>query len=873
MSQDNISTVGPASGRRSWWGALAVVALGLVGTFGTASAQSGNNDAELRRLALVYSQQATADYQQAVAWATFNNWPIEHTLPNGSLARIVAVRNGKPIYHVMRDLQTAATITANAVWPGGSLGLSLTGVNTRLGIWDDGLPTHPEFGNRVTSPDNTTQPGFHSTGVAGMMAAGGVNPTARGMAYQSRIDAYNTNNNYSEIATAATNGLRFSNHSYGAAFGWVFGGAGDNRWAWFGDPAVSQTIDWQWGAYLEGSRIYDNIAFNAPMHLMVMAIGNQRGDGPAAGTEHWVWQNNNWTLSTTTRERNGGTTGFDSTPGDTTSKNILVVSACFPLPGGYTGPGSIVPVGFSCWGPTDDGRIKPDVTAPGINLFLPVVGGGYENGGGGTSYSSPAVAGALGLLNDYYRLIKGQDMSSAMARGLVAISANEAGPAPGPDYMFGWGVMNTEGAAKMIGAGSNVLEMRTLTQGQTLNIPMPIAKSGPVRVAISWTDPAGTTSTPALNNTAAKLVNDLDVRLIRESDQTVFQPWTLGGVTNPGAAATPGDNTVDNVEVIQINNAVPGNYTLRITHKGANLAPSGSQAFALIVDRPASDGIRDFVIDPADTVGGTVLNAQLSLIKPAEEDTPVTISTSNSSVITLPPNLVIQAGKDSITFDIPTRTVSRTTTATINVIAAGDSKAQQITLRPMGVGSVSVNPISVVGGTNVTGTVTLNSPAPPGGASVNLLTSNSSAARTTRNWILIPEGATEGIFAITTSPVLNSADVVVTAFRGETSATAPLGVRAPGLLATTPLSATVRSRGSVRLNFALDGVAPSAGAFIALASNNRSVISTPAGVSIARGLRTGSVTLTAGSVNRNTTVRIRVTRLNVTQDVVLTVTP
>ncbi len=857
---------------KSW---LSTIALAILGIATTASAQ--NNNSALQQLAFSYNQQAQADYSQAITWATFNNWPVEQYLPNGSWASIIAVKNGKPIYQITKDLQTAVTITANRVWPGGSLGTSLTGINTRLGVWDDGLPTHAaEFGSRVTSPDNTTNPGGHATNVTGMMAAAGVNANAKGMAYASRIDAYSSFNNFSELATASVAGLRFSNHSYGAVYGWVFGARGDGKWVWFGDPAVDASKDWQWGAYLDGSKNWDTISFNAPAHTLVLAIGNQRGDGPAAGTEHWVFSAGSWTLSTATREVNGGPSGFDTTPGDTTPKNSLVVSACKPLPGGYTGPNSVIAVGFSCWGPTDDGRIKPDLTAPGENLFLPTAGGGYQGGEAGTSFSSPAVCGALGLLNDYYRLFKNQDMTSALARALVCMTANEAGPARGPDYMFGWGLMNTEGAAQVIagaGSGANLMEMRTLSQGQTLNIPIVVAKSGQVKVAISWTDPAGVVNSPALNNTAPRLVNDLDVRLIRENDQTTFQPWTLGGVANPGGAAVAGDNTVDNIEVIDLANATPGNYTIRITHKGANLSPAGSQPFGLIVSKPSSDGIKEFIIDPDDTVGGTTLNAQVSLIQFATEDTDVQFSSSNTTAVTVPTGVQIKSGSDGISVPIITRPVQKTTTVTISVIAAGDSKSIQVTLRPYGVESVTLDPGSVLGGTGVTGTVTLNSPAPLGGASVNLFSSNTKAAQTTRNWILIPTGTTEGTFAIKTYPQLSTVNVNITASRGETSAVGILEVRAPAMVGLTPATANVKSRGTVKVTLTIDGPASSNGAFIAFSSTNRSVLNPPVGITIPSGQKTASVTLTLGSVTKSTTVKLKATRLGITQEMTINVTP
>ena len=67
-----------------------------------------------------------------------------------------------------------------------------------------------------------------------MIASGYIN-TAKGMAYQAQLDAYNWSNDESEMATAAYNGLRISNHSYGTFLGWYWNYFDDDKWAWFGD--------------------------------------------------------------------------------------------------------------------------------------------------------------------------------------------------------------------------------------------------------------------------------------------------------------------------------------------------------------------------------------------------------------------------------------------------------------------------------------------------------------------------------------------------------------------------------------------------------------------------------------------------------------
>ena len=147
---------------------------------------------------------------------------------------------------------------------------------------------------------------------------------------------------------------------------------------------------------------------------------------------------------------NGGT-GYDIIGSWGTAKNILTVGAVNDV-NGYTNPGGVRMSSFSGWGPTDDGRIKPDIVGNGVSVLS--AGSSAPDAYSvlqGTSMSAPGVAGSMLLLQQMYsRLHRGDFMYSSTLKALVIHTAFEAGTANGPDYSFGWGLMNTEGAANHI---------------------------------------------------------------------------------------------------------------------------------------------------------------------------------------------------------------------------------------------------------------------------------------------------------------------------------------------------------------------------------------------------------------------------------------
>ena len=214
------------------------------------------------------------EYARALQLAKQNGWFIRKNTVRGGVIALVGVDElGNPKYVATCDnLIAAATTRANQLWPGGSSGLNLSGssasVKGKMGIWDGGhaLITHVELTGRVLVKDNSAL-SDHATHTTGTLIATGINPIAKGMAFQTQqLISYDFDNDLSTMATEAPS-LIISNHSYGflAGSGWSYDGT---NWDWYGDSTISKTEGYAFGYYDENSQIYDSIAYNAPFYLI-----------------------------------------------------------------------------------------------------------------------------------------------------------------------------------------------------------------------------------------------------------------------------------------------------------------------------------------------------------------------------------------------------------------------------------------------------------------------------------------------------------------------------------------------------------------------------------------------------------------------------
>lgn len=483
---------------------------------------------------------------------------------NGKKYIIYDVINNKAIYIASTNIESAEATRTNFLHNGGGMGLNLQGENMLIGVWEIDYPYfgHIEFQTtsfppslRISSPDydaSTSTIDNHATHVSGTLIASGNNASAKGMAPQASIVSYDANNDAAEASNqASTNALLVSNHSYGVPL--FFNG--------------SQNVsDWVPGCYQGDSVLWDQIHFTYPYYLQVVSAGNSGNSNYSAGLAN----------------------GFDKLTLEKNAKNNLVVAnANNPS---VASDGTLITANInssSSQGPSDDGRVKPDIAGDGTAL-LSSIGTGFQDYGvlSGTSMASPNVAGSLLLLQQLYNDTYSQYMKSATLKGLVCHTADDDSTRPGPDPIFGWGLLNAKAAAELImnsNTDNAILSELSLNQGSTQSFTFG-SSSGNISATICWTDPPGTSQSGILNSPTPALVNDLDIRLIDPDGVTTYLPWKLN-LSNVASLATKGDNSVDNVEKIEFNATTPGIYTVEISHKGL-LDNNTSQDFSLIVSAP-----------------------------------------------------------------------------------------------------------------------------------------------------------------------------------------------------------------------------------------------------------------------------------------------
>ncbi|MEQ1675808.1 MAG: S8 family serine peptidase [Chitinophagaceae bacterium] len=411
---------------------------------------------------------------------------------------------------------------------------NLKGDGMNVGVWDEIVSQHLDFSpaGRLINVDPGGA-GSHGTHLSGTIGGRGlINPIARGMAPNATLYSYNGydgglgafDNNLAEMAVVIpANTLISSNHSYHDGLGvqCVLGGAATN--------------------YTLRARNVDINLNNNTFHLHCHSAGNAQSSCA-----------NGW---------------FTLTGTGKVAKNNIVVAA-------LTGADAMT--SYSSFGPSNDGRVKPDISAVGDAVFSTYTPLNSYNTISGTSMATPGIAGTVTLLAQRYKQLNSNALPPSMLiKNIVLNTARDLGNA-GPDYRFGYGRVDALKAVRIMEETRYILNNIATAATNDITVTVP-AGAARLRVMLTWNDPAGAA------NASVPLVNNLDLRVVEGAN--TYLPWILNP-NSPTSAATQADDNISNVEQVTVDNPAAGTYTLRVIGEAVPTGPNQAYALTWEIEQP-----------------------------------------------------------------------------------------------------------------------------------------------------------------------------------------------------------------------------------------------------------------------------------------------
>lgn len=461
------------------------------------------------------------------------------------------------------------------------------GTNIIVAVFDDAhaSATHPDFSTRSAQGDTGPfNPQQHPTMTAGMIAGDGsqsLNHGAgtanqwRGLAPAAQIRSYSYTNSGSDHVADYLNDVidAVQNDNVNVL---------NNSWGDFG------CTTFPYGSYAGRAPFLDGVvtgSLGRPVAI-VFSAGNER-DG--------FGSNNDTSCITNTTAPFANYTTLNHPK---SAKNVILVGAIDSA--------NNVMSDYSSWGPTLDGRIKPDVVASGhhngkMTSGVSKIDNPFGNPVGNpnqqdyrtpnyptnqymyawfsqTSCASAVVSGGIALmLDDWHRTFPGRaDPLPSTLRALLVHNAQDLDDAttwynPGPDYASGYGLVQINETLQSLEHG-DALEGSVPHQGEVrylLNVP---AGTAQVKVTLAWDDP------PAVENANPALIDDLDLVVTNASGTRCF-PWTLDPANPAANAVRTREDHVNNLEQVVID--APAVETWFVIVRGTNV-PQGRQSFSIV---------------------------------------------------------------------------------------------------------------------------------------------------------------------------------------------------------------------------------------------------------------------------------------------------
>lgn len=481
--------------------------------------------------------------------------------------------NGLPIYVTSHNRQSAEDIEADKIWGSwGDMDFNLSGAGVKIALRDVHLSStnHQEFSDQRVVQKVTDSVSTHATAVCGTIGADGINTNAHGIATDVKVDSYVSSELmlFSSLLQS-TPSVHVAAYTYGDFAGWQYDGSQYIWWDSTGNPP-SPTESGSFGRYEYTPKSLDSTIHTAVYVLPVVSVGNDNEETYAGQWHYCAYHDFDYTNDYHPADGYADN-GYDTLNPLACSKNALVVGA------GNAGSIGGWPSDYSSCGPTDDGRIKPDVIASGGPVYTTSDSGTNQYVTlEGSSFASGAAAGTLAMLQQLNERCYGTDhpMLASTWRALLIHTADPTAVV-GPDYKTGWGTINAYEAARVMSNNvayaslPHIKEFR-LYNGETNKYDvLYVPNSESFKFTMTWTDPAGASDSDnwTLDGTNLSLVNDLDLRVIGPNGETNF-PYILDP-QNPTNIATMGDNFRDNIEQVIVQSTTSGVYEVWVSHKGS----------------------------------------------------------------------------------------------------------------------------------------------------------------------------------------------------------------------------------------------------------------------------------------------------------------
>ncbi len=397
---------------------------------------------------------------------------------------------------------------------------------THCSFADPGVPFGPDH-RKIHAYNTSTGSDFHGTHVAGTaLGDAGAENNTRGMAYEARL-VFDLSASWGNFNSM--HGKLLNHYNQGAAIH-------TNSW---GNDGTTAYDNW--------ARAIDTFTYNNDDNLVIFAVTNG---------------------STLRNPEN--------------AKNVLAV-------GGTSGAGGQHNHCTGGTGPTNDGRRKPEIYAPGCGIVSSSGSACGTSSSSGTSMATPAIAGAAALVRQYYTegfyptgsassedafVPSGALMKATLLNGTVDMTG-----VPGyPSNREGWGRLLLDNSLYFDGDSRTnlVYDVRNnsdeaLSTGDVVEIPFTVtSNSEELRVTLVWSD------APAANNASFAPINNLDLEVENELGITVLGNVFASGFSTPGGSP----DLINNVEMVRMMSPLPGEYTLRVRGTAVNI---GAQGYAVVV--------------------------------------------------------------------------------------------------------------------------------------------------------------------------------------------------------------------------------------------------------------------------------------------------